>query len=94
MCERWGAPLGSLILRLQLWAVRRFMPPVLLSARRCRRRCHPMLPPACLQSYDVWNEILHLQKWMNTCGLWTDTFKDLFVWINDIDPDAKLCINE
>lgn len=49
---------------------------------------------AAAQSYDVWNEILHLKKWADRCNLWDNTYRDAFKWINDIDPDAELCINE
>lgn len=55
----------------------------------------PLPPtPSCEQSYDVWNEIYHLAKFMKKCDLWADTFKDAFHWVHDNDPDAKLCINE
>ena len=51
------------------------------------------------QSYDVWNEILHLKKFADGCQLFdtiagVNVFRDAFKWINAIDPAAKLCINE
>lgn len=73
--------------------------------QRARAASTPRLAPACsgwapcrllaaAQSYDVWNEIFHLRKYADACELWDNTFKDAFKWVNDIDPDAKLCINE
>ena len=46
------------------------------------------------QHYDVWNEVLHLRSYMDSCNLWADTFKDAFRWAHAADPTAQLCINE